>query len=283
MKKVVIFGAGYHGRAAFRKCVTNSKSYKVIGWVDNDPNKINKFLFKKKIYSPKNLNNLKFDLIIICGRNIDDQYLQISKNFKKKVQFWGRTKIKPNKIKIIKRELHTKKILIKVLKVLNQNKIKYWIDRSGLLSIIRDKNFSSLSDFDIAFSYNDLDKIFKIFKKSKTFHIFKGHVIRQNKKYKQIFLRSKNNELNFEPATIDFIFYKLSLKYGLQFDNRKKKIPINLLREFKTIKVQSIQVNIPKYYEEYLSYVYGKNYKNKPEFWSNSLKIKKKKYFFKKL
>lgn len=280
MKKVVIFGAGYHGRAAFRKCVTNSKSYKVIGWVDNDPSKINKFLFKKKIYSLKNLNSLKFDLIVICGRNIDDQYLQIPKNFKKKVQFWGRTKIKPNKIQIIKRELHTKKILIEVLKSLNKKNIKYWIDRSGLLSIIRDKQFSSLSDFDIAFSYNDLDKVFEIFKKGKSFNIFKGYVIRQNKKYKQIFLRSKNNELNFEPATIDFIFYKLSLKYGLQFDNRKKKIPINLLKEFKTIKVQSIEVNIPKYNDEYLSHIYGKNYKNKLEFWSNPLKIKKKKYLF---
>ena len=80
MKKVIIFGAGYHGRAAFRKCIVNPKSYKVIGWVDNDPKKKNKFLFKKKIFSQKNLNNLKFDTIIMCGRNIDEQYLKIPLN-----------------------------------------------------------------------------------------------------------------------------------------------------------------------------------------------------------
>ena len=283
MKTVIIFGAGYHGRAAFRKCITNPKNYKVIGWVDNDPKKINKFLFKKKIFSPKILNNLKFDRIIMCGRNIDDQYLQIPLNLKKKVQFWGRTKIKPNKIQLINRELQGKKILIEVLKLLNKNNIKYWVDRSGLLSIIRDKQFSSLSDFDIGFYFNDLEKIFKIFNKSKLFNIFKGYVKRKNKKYKQIYLRSKNDQLNFEPATIDFIFYKFSSKYVIQFDNRKKKIPITLLKEFKKIKVKSISINIPKYSLKYLSYIYGKTYKKKPEFWSNPLKIKKKKYFFKQL
>ena len=46
MKKVIIFGAGYHGRAAFRKCIVNSKSYKVIGGLIMIQKKINFYLKK---------------------------------------------------------------------------------------------------------------------------------------------------------------------------------------------------------------------------------------------
>ena len=53
MEKVIIFGAGYHGRAAFRKCIVNPKSYKVIGWVDNDPKKKINFYLKKKFLAQK--------------------------------------------------------------------------------------------------------------------------------------------------------------------------------------------------------------------------------------
>ena len=35
-KKVLIFGCGFHGRAAFRKCFKLKKKFNVIGWIDND-------------------------------------------------------------------------------------------------------------------------------------------------------------------------------------------------------------------------------------------------------
>ncbi len=47
-KKVIIFGCGYHGRAAFRKSFS-IKNLEVINWVDNNKNLKNSYLFKKKI------------------------------------------------------------------------------------------------------------------------------------------------------------------------------------------------------------------------------------------
>ena len=42
--KTIIFGAGYHGRNALRKCNKNNSLYSVVYFLDND----NK---KKKLYS----------------------------------------------------------------------------------------------------------------------------------------------------------------------------------------------------------------------------------------
>ena len=46
-KKVIIFGCGYHGRAAFRKII-NTKKFDVIYWVDSNKSLKNSYLFKKK-------------------------------------------------------------------------------------------------------------------------------------------------------------------------------------------------------------------------------------------
>ena len=45
-----------------------------------------------------------------------------------------------------------------IIDKLNKNKINYWIDRSGLISLIRGNNLALLSDFDIAVNFLDLKK-----------------------------------------------------------------------------------------------------------------------------
>ena len=49
MKKIIIFGAGYHGRLALRKII-NSKKFYCKFFIDNDKKKIGtKILGKKNI------------------------------------------------------------------------------------------------------------------------------------------------------------------------------------------------------------------------------------------
>ena len=84
IKKIIIFGCGFHGRAVFRNCIKKKKQYNVICWIDNNIKKENKKLFKKNIYNPKKLNKLKYDYIIFSGRNIKYQLKQIQKITKKK-------------------------------------------------------------------------------------------------------------------------------------------------------------------------------------------------------
>ena len=283
MTKVLIFGCGYHGRAAFRRCIRTNSKFKISAWIDNDKKKIGKKLFKVNIYNPKNIELLDFDKIILCGRNIKSQFQQIPKKFKNKIIYWGRSKIQPTNFQRKMRELKTKKILKKIINLLEENEVHYWIDRSGLLSLTRDKKLSSLSDFDISFNKVDLDKIFEIFKKNRSFDTFKGYIKRKNKYYPQIYIKSKNNLLNFEHATIDFTFYDFKKNFIYQFDNKKKKIPKKLINDFIVFKLQNINFKIPKFYKKYLKYLYGSNYLQKIEFWENTLRIKNGNLISKKL
>ena len=66
-KKVIIFGAGYHGRNALRVSETK-KNYRVICFADNNKKIQGKKILGKKIINPKKINEYKFDKIIICGR-----------------------------------------------------------------------------------------------------------------------------------------------------------------------------------------------------------------------
>ena len=49
-----------------------------------------------------------------------------------------------------------------IIDKLNKDEINYWIDRSGLISLIRGNNLALLSDFDIAVNFLDLKKVFRI-------------------------------------------------------------------------------------------------------------------------
>jgi len=282
MIKVLIFGCGYHGRAAFRKCLRANKNFHVEAWLDSDKKKIGKKLFNTNIYNPKNIKLLSFDKIILCGRNIKSQLQQIPKNYKDKILYWGKSEIQPSISQIKMRELKTKQILAKVVNLLNKNEVNYWVDRSGLLSLIRDNRISLLSDFDISFNKNDISKVIKIFKKNKSFDVFKGFIKKKNKIYPQLYIKSKNNLLNFEHAIIDFIFYDFKKNFIYQYDNKKKSIPIKFLEEFIVFKYKNIKLIIPKRYKEYLKYLYGYNYGKKKEFWENNLRIKNKILFLKK-
>ena len=151
MKKVVIYGCGFHGRAVFRKCAQLKNKFEIVAWIDNDKKKINKSLFNKKIYLPNKLRKIKFDSIIISGREIDLKIKQIKKIVTNtKFLFWGNKEIKPSKKKILKRDKSLKIILKYVLSVLEREKINYWIDSSALLTIFRKDNLSIRSDFDIS-------------------------------------------------------------------------------------------------------------------------------------
>ena len=76
MEKIIIFGAGYHGRMAYRKIKEKNEKNKII-FIDNGTKKKAKIFFKKKIYNPKILREIDFDKIILCGRYIKEQKKQL--------------------------------------------------------------------------------------------------------------------------------------------------------------------------------------------------------------
>ena len=116
-KKIIIFGCGFHGRAVYRKCKILKKKYEIIGWIDNDKKKINKKLFNTKIFSVNSINNIKYDYIIISGRNVEEKIKQIKKiNKTSNILLWDNSKINPTKKQIVRRDKSLSKILSDVLK-----------------------------------------------------------------------------------------------------------------------------------------------------------------------
>ena len=95
----IIFGSGYHGRMALRKCSKKKSNYKVLCFIDNDKKKHNKFCLKKKIFGVNRIKKIDYEKIIFCGRHIKNQLLQLKKFKveKSKFIFWGKKELRLNK------------------------------------------------------------------------------------------------------------------------------------------------------------------------------------------
>jgi hypothetical protein len=270
-KKIVIFGAGYHGRMAYRKINEKKINYKFI-FVDNGVKKKSKIFFKEKIYNPIILKKISFDEIILCGRYIKEQLKQLkSYGIKKKITIWGRRELKPNK-KIL--NIRFKKyifILKKIFKRFQKNNLSYWADYSGLLAVKRKQNIAEMSDFDICYNAEDTNKIIKLLKHDENYNIevrYNFYSKIKKKKYPQIVIFGKSNFKKMEPPTIDFIprvFYnnkneELKLKQNIL-------IKENFWSDYKLIKYRGLKIRIPLNSEKYLKKLYGKTWKIEENFW----------------
>lgn len=271
-----IFGSGYHGRAAFRVC--KRENLIIYAFLDNDKKKMNNVIFKKKILNPVELKKKIYNnsTIIVCGRNITDQSKQLKKiNQSLKIKIWGYRELIQSKKQISLREKKIKEILSYVVNILNKNNISYWIDRSGLLSIMRKQKFSLISDIDIGVNIREKDKLFYLLK-SKKFQIQK--IFNSKKKKIKLSLKSKNNILNFEPGIIDFIFYIFGKNKAVQFGNKKKYTKKNFFLDLGNLKKYGINLKIPSTPKKYLKSIYGKDWLVRPNFYTNPKKKNIKKY-----
>lgn len=270
---MVIFGTGYHGRLAYRVC--KNKRIKVAAFLDNDKKKIGKKIFGIKIFSPDKIKKIiKGDNLILCGRNIKEQLKQLAKVIdKKKIVIWGAKNLTQKKKDLIKREKKLLEMIPLIIDKLNKNKINYWIDRSGLISLIRGNNLALLSDFDIAVNFTDLKKVFRIFKSNNKFKVFKKNIV-NNKKFKKIYFRSNNSLKSFEPAVVDFIFYIFKKDKIFQYGNNLKNYNKRYFEDFDIKKYKNIEFKIPLKANNYLKKIYGSKWRKRPQFYENILKKK---------
>jgi hypothetical protein len=257
MKKIVIFGCSYYGRAAFR--VLKRKRKKILCWVDNDKEKINKKLFNKIIKPIEYLKQVEFDKIIFCGRYIEemlDQYNHLNLD-RKKISIWNIFQCKPSGEQKKKREIYSIKILKKIINILNYNNIEYWTDYSGLLQVVRDKKISLLSDFELSFFQKDLNKIQTLFSSNYLYNVSKKKI---RGGYFKIIVSGKNKSINYEPPIFDFHFKKKVSSFYYDSDMKIKKISTKFLKNFMLYKFnKNINLRVPLNYNSYLKYLYGKD------------------------
>jgi len=273
-KKVIIFGAGYHGRNALRKCNKKGSIYKVICFVDNNLKK--KYVLKTKVVYPEKISKLVFDKIIFCGRNIKDQIKQVRKIGinKSKFIFWGWTKLKFDKKDLFKRSKLLKYMIRHVASEFEKNSINYWVDFSGLLALKRKQDLAEMSDVDISVYLKDLKKILIILKKknkyfkfySKPFSkpIFDKHKVLN---YHFGIIGIVNNK-KIEPPGIGFHVNRIKNKF-LEKNTIVRKYPYKLLRDTKEYTYKGINLTIPEKSKKYLNLIYGKSWKKKEEFFNS--------------
>ncbi len=269
-KKIIIFGAGHHGRVALRKCNKKLSKYKVLYFIDNDIKKKNKFVLNKKVIHPNKISNIDFDKIIFCGRHIKTQTKQIKKIGinKSKFIFWGKTKLKYDNKNLKKRSELLTYMIAFVAKEFKKKKIEYWIDYSGLLALIRNQDLAEMTDVDISIHFKDFKKIIRILKK-------------KNKRFKYYYkvLQNKNKILNFhfgitgiiknnqiEPPGIGFHVNKINNNF-LEKNTIARKYSYKLLKNKKTYNYKKIILSIPKNAKKYLKLLYGNTWKKKMEFY----------------
>jgi hypothetical protein len=271
MEKIVIFGAGYHGRMAYRKIREKDPKKKII-FIDNGVKKKAKIFFKEKILNPKSIMKTEYEKIILCGRYIKEQKKQLkSLGIKKNLIFWGRKDLKPNK-KILSERLKKYLIILKeIFTIFEKNNINYWADYSGLLALMRKQNIAEMSDFDICFNANDSKKIIKLLKKNSKYRIetryhFNSKI--EKKIYPQIIIFGKCNFNKMEPPTIDFIprvFYK-NKNEELKLD-KNITIRSDHWNGYKTIGYKGLKLRAPLNSEQYLKKLYGKTWNKEENFW----------------
>ena len=270
MKKIIIFGIGYHGRMAYRK-IKEKKEKKKIIFIDNSIKKKSK-IFSRNVFNPKILGNINFDKIILCGRYIQEQKKQLYEmGIKEKIIIWGRRELKPQKKILISRLKKYISILKIVTVIFKKNDVDYWADYSGLLAIIRGQNIAEMSDFDICFNSKDTKKIIKLLKKKvprvEVNYNFYSEV--KKKKFPHIVIFGKCNFYKMEPPRIDFVprvFYN-GMNEELKFD-KNKTTNGKFWENYEEIRYKNLNIRVPINAKKYLKKLYGKSWKIEKNFWN---------------
>ena len=190
IKKVIIFGSGYHGRNALRAC--RKKKMEVLFFIDNNKKLNTKVILGKKVYNPNIIKNTNFDYVILSGKHINSikrQLIKLKVN-KKKILFWGKKELKLDKVNLKKRSAQ----LIKILKIIIYNfqkyKIKYWLDMGSLLYFLRNQDLAETSDVDFILDYKDLNQLENICKRIASSN--KSLILHRKFLYKSRYLKKKN-------------------------------------------------------------------------------------------
>ncbi len=272
IKKVIIFGSGYHGRNALRAC--RKKKIEVLFFVDNNIKLNNKLILGKKVYSPNIIKNTNFDHIILCGKHINSikrQLIKLKVN-KKKFLFWGKKELKLDKVNLKKRSIQ----LIKILKIIIHNfqkyKIKYWLDMGSLLYFLRNQDLAETSDVDFIVDYKDLLQLENICKKIASSN--KSLILHRKFLYKSRYLKKKIKQISFTGVSKSFDFEPPIFEFNLFI--KKRNFLENLAKEklfnsnyfskqiYKFYK--NILIPIPYNSKKYLSDMYGKDWRVKKNF-----------------
>ncbi len=275
MKKIIIFPCGYHGRKTYYKF---NKKQKILGFFDNFDKRSFFSKYKKPIYKIPQLLRIDFDQIYLSGPHAGKVYNQLNKIFdKSKIKIINNSQISFSKHDLLKRSKDTNQLIKFFLNICEEYKINYFFVFSSLLAAARKQDLAELSDVDILVLQKDYKKLQKIFSNKKK---FKYSIKEQNvgKKIKLIkepiknIVITKKKYLGYEKAAIDIApIYKKKNKF-IKILTYEKSFFFNkkFFSSYSNIHYKGLYLRVPKYHKQFLSYIYGKNWKIKNRSWKRT-------------
>jgi phosphorylcholine metabolism protein LicD len=281
MKRIVIFGAGYHGRAAYRKLI-NDNNYQILCFIDNKVDLIPLFFDGIEIFNPSKINEILFDQIIIAGRFIKEQTTQVIDLGVQKSKLLVMTKkdLVPTSKELEEKEKILLNALFEFTEVVSDNHILYWIDYGSLLAISRGESLSSCSDIDITLtSQKFAKKLWNALNSSKVFSKYELRKFTCNKKMHfytigdilSITIASKPIGIE-EPITLDIHINfcqedNIYMYSDLGYFHYSPKL---FFSDFDTIIYKNMSLRIPINLNQYLTHIYGSSWEIPLDNWTNS-------------
>lgn len=272
MQNIVIFGTGAAGRAIYRAL---KDEFNIVAFIDNNPNKQGTKYCDIEIYSVQNVVNLKFDYVYLGGIWADEMEAQL-------LNLIDKSKIKVLDEKDISfstpsRQVATDEIMRVLDGYFKEIKMDYFLCNSALISLLRGNSLSVVSDVDLyVMNYADLEYLarelphFLGSEYKLNLRYVKGDAaVRTDGQIKRICIT--NNLL--ESIVIDiglFDEYKNFMVCDYD-DGRFFYFPKEIFEGgFTRLEYMGFELNVLKHYNEYLEFMYGKNYLEMPKRFSSN-------------
>ncbi|WP_086254864.1 nucleoside-diphosphate sugar epimerase/dehydratase [Campylobacter vicugnae] len=272
MQNIVIFGTGAAGRAIYRAL---KDEFNIVAFIDNNPNKQGTKYCDIEIYSVQNVVNLKFDYVYLGGIWADEMEAQL-------LNLIDKSKIKVLDEKDISfstpsRQVATDEIMRVLDGYFKEIKMDYFLCNSALISLLRGNSLSVVSDVDLyVMNYADLEYL------ARELPHFLGSEYKLNLRYVkgdaavrtdgQLKRISITNNL-LESIVIDIgLFDEYENFMVCDYDDgRYFYFPKEIFEGgFTRLEYMGFELNVLKHYNEYLEFMYGKNYLEMPKRFSSN-------------
>lgn len=272
MQNIVIFGTGAAGRAIYRAL---KDEFNIVAFIDNNPNKQGTKYCDIEICSVQNVVNLKFDYVYLGGIWADEMEAQL-------LNLIDKSKIKVLDEKDISfstpsRQVATDEIMRVLDGYFKEIKMDYFLCNSALISLLRGNSLSVVSDVDLyVMNYADLEYLarelphFLSSEYKLNLRYVKGDAaVRTDGQIKRICIT--NNLL--ESIVIDIgLFDEYENFMVCDYDDgRYFYFPKEIFEGgFTRLEYMGFELNVLKHYNEYLEFMYGKNYLEMPKRFSSN-------------
>lgn len=276
-KRVIVLGLSFHGRALVRKLIQD-ETVDLVAIFDNDSLKRGNCFNGIKIIGPEDIKTIGCDQYAVAGRYIPDLIDQFSRQFGisyNKIQAFSRQEIMPDPSLITERSKRLDSILEFLIPYFTDNQIDYWLDRSGLLGLVRGQDLAQMSDVEITIRVDqaeilnqliaDASDNFRvdIFKSSKQCNYRCREI--QNIYAVNIIKNSVDYEI-IEPPCVTLLPNNFSNSI-IKYVNKKPIYAHDYFDSFAVRRYKAFNLRIPLNHERYLEQLYGVDWRQPAQFW----------------